>query len=86
MVEASLVIGDDVEDRLSWAKPQLALGRDVQQSGAGPPPGRRLTGFFGLATSDRRTQRRVRTLLAGYLLAQLVGRRRPCPSTRCRSR
>lgn len=42
-------------------------------SPAGLPQGRRLTGFFGLPTSDRRTQRRVRALLAGYLLAQLVG-------------
>ena len=25
MVSASLAVGDDVEDRLSWAKPQLAL-------------------------------------------------------------
>jgi len=25
MVSASLAIGDDVEDRLAWAKPQLAL-------------------------------------------------------------
>lgn len=40
---------------------------------AGLPQGRRLTGFFGLPTSDRRTQRRVRALLTGYLLAQLVG-------------
>lgn len=40
---------------------------------AGLPQGRRLTGFFGLPTSDRRTQRRVRSLLTGYLLAQLVG-------------
>jgi acetyl esterase/lipase len=42
-------------------------------SPAGLPQGRRLTGFFGLPTSDRRTQRRVRALLTGYLLAQLVG-------------
>ncbi|MBS9534139.1 hypothetical protein KIH27_11135 [Mycobacterium sp. M1] len=40
---------------------------------AGLPEGRRLTGFFGLPTSDRRTQRRVRALLTGYLLAQLAG-------------
>ena len=25
MVSASLAVGDDVEDRLAWAKPQLAL-------------------------------------------------------------
>lgn len=42
-------------------------------SAAGLPEGRRLTGFFGLPTSDRRTQRRVRALLTGYLLAQLAG-------------
>ncbi|MCV7086135.1 dienelactone hydrolase family protein [Mycolicibacter hiberniae] len=42
-------------------------------SPAGLPQGRRLTGFFGLPTSDRRTQRRVRALLTGYLMAQLVG-------------
>jgi dienelactone hydrolase len=42
-------------------------------SPAGLPQGRRLTGFFGLPTSDRRTQRRVRALLTGYLLAQLAG-------------
>ncbi|MGV0627035.1 hypothetical protein [Mycolicibacter minnesotensis] len=46
------------------------LGRSTS---AGLPQGRRLTGFFGLPTSDRRTQRRVRALLTGYLLAQLVG-------------
>jgi dienelactone hydrolase len=40
-------------------------------SPTGLPQGRRLTGFFGLPTPDRRTQRRVRALLAGYLLAQL---------------
>lgn len=39
---------------------------------AGLAEGRRLTGFFGLPTSDRRTQRRVRALLTGYLLAQLA--------------
>jgi pimeloyl-ACP methyl ester carboxylesterase len=39
---------------------------------AGLPQGRRLTGFFGLPTSDRRTQRRVRALLTGYLLAELA--------------
>lgn len=42
-------------------------------SPAGLPQGRRLSGFFGLPTSDRRTQRRIRALLAGFLLAQLVG-------------
>ncbi|MEO8814532.1 MAG: dienelactone hydrolase family protein [Mycobacterium sp.] len=45
----------------------------TKASPAGLPQGRRLTGFFGLPTSDRRTQRRVRALLTGYLLAQLVG-------------
>lgn len=40
---------------------------------AGLPEGRRLTGFFGLPTSDRRTQRRVRALLTGYLLAAVAG-------------
>lgn len=45
----------------------------TKASPAGLPQGRRLTGFFGLPTSDRRTQRYVRALLAGYLLAQLVG-------------
>lgn len=45
-------------------------------SPAGLPQGRRLTGFFGLPTSDRRTQRRVRALLTGYLLAELVGDKR----------
>lgn len=40
---------------------------------AGLPEGRRLSGFFGLPTSDRRTQRRVRALLTGYLLAVLAG-------------
>ncbi len=39
---------------------------------AGLPQRRRLTGFFGLPTSDRRTQRRVRALLTGYLLARLA--------------
>lgn len=39
---------------------------------AGLPEGRRLTGFFGLPTSDRRTQRRVRALLTGYLLATVA--------------
>lgn len=42
-------------------------------SPAGLPQGRRLAGFFGLPTSDRRTQRRVRALLTGYLLARLAG-------------
>jgi pimeloyl-ACP methyl ester carboxylesterase len=40
---------------------------------AGLPQGRRLTGFFGLPTSDRRTHRRVRSLLTGYLLAVVAG-------------
>jgi hypothetical protein len=40
---------------------------------AGLPQGRRLTGFFGLPTSDRRTHRRVRALLTGYLLAVVAG-------------
>lgn len=41
-------------------------------SAAGLAEGRRLTGFFGLPTSDRRTQRRVRALLTGYLLAAVA--------------
>lgn len=45
----------------------------AKASPAGLAEGRRLTGFFGLPTSDRRTQRRVRALLTGYLLAQLAG-------------
>lgn len=45
----------------------------TKASPAGLPQGRRLTGFFGLPTSNRRTQRRVRALLTGYLLAQLTG-------------
>ncbi|MGH3564310.1 MAG: dienelactone hydrolase family protein [Mycobacterium sp.] len=40
---------------------------------AGLPQGRRLAGLFGLPKADRSTQRRVRALLTGYLLAQLAG-------------
>ena len=42
-------------------------------SPAGLAERRRLTGFFGLPQSDRRTQRRVRALLTGFLLAELAG-------------
>jgi dienelactone hydrolase len=45
----------------------------AKASPAGLPQGRRLTGFFGLPTSDRRTHRRLRALLTGYLLAALAG-------------
>ncbi|BBX13739.1 MULTISPECIES: chlorophyllase/cutinase-like alpha/beta fold protein [Mycobacteriaceae] len=58
---------------LAHAWPSATLRVIAKTSPAGLPQGRRLTGFFGLPTSDRRTQRRVRALLAGYLLAQLVG-------------
>ncbi|GFG86353.1 dienelactone hydrolase family protein [Mycolicibacter algericus] len=58
---------------LAHAWPSATLRVIAKTSAAGLPQGRRLTGFFGLPTSDRRTQRRVRALLTGYLLAQLVG-------------
>lgn len=58
---------------LAHAWPGSTLRVIGKASAAGLPQGRRLTGFFGLPTSDRRTQRRVRALLTGYLLAQLVG-------------
>lgn len=54
-----------------WPTAQLRV--IAKASAAGLAQGRRLTGFFGLPTSDRATQRRVRALLTGYLLAQLVG-------------
>lgn len=58
---------------LAHAWPSATLRVIGKVSPAGLPQGRRLTGFFGLPTSDRRTQRRVRALLTGYLLAQLLG-------------
>lgn len=58
---------------LAHAWPAATLRVVAKASAAGLVQGRRLTGFFGLPTSDRRTQRRVRALLTGYLLAQLVG-------------
>lgn len=58
---------------LAHAWPAARLRVIGKASAAGLAQGRRLTGFFGLPTSDRRTQRRVRALLTGYLLAQLVG-------------
>lgn len=58
---------------LAHAWPTATLRVISKASAAGLPQGRRLTGFFGLPTSDRRTQRRVRALLTGYLLAQLAG-------------
>ena len=45
----------------------------AKASAAGLAQGRRLRGFFGLPKSDRRTQRRVRGLLAGYLLTAVAG-------------
>ena len=42
----------------------------------GLPAGRRLAGFFGLPSTDKRTGKRVRALLTGYLLAQLAGDKR----------
>ena len=58
---------------LAHAWPSATLRVIAKSTPAGLAQGRRLTGFFGLPTSDRRTQRRVRALLTGYLLAQLVG-------------
>lgn len=58
---------------LAHAWPAATLRVVAKASAAGLPQGRRLTGFFGLPTSDRRTQRRVRALVTGYLLAQLAG-------------
>lgn len=58
---------------LAHAWPAATLRVITKSSPAGLPQGRRLSGFFGLPGSDRRTQRRVRALLTGYLLAQLVG-------------
>jgi dienelactone hydrolase len=55
----------------AWEPATLRVIRRAQP--AGLPKGRRLTGFFGLPTSDRRTHRRVRALLTGYLLAVLAG-------------
>lgn len=58
---------------LAQAWPSATLRVVAKASPAGLAQGRRLAGFFGLPTSDRRTQRQVRALLTGYLLAQLVG-------------
>lgn len=58
---------------LAHAWPSATLRVISKASPTGLAQGRRLTGFFGLPTSDRRTQRRVRALLTGYLLAQLAG-------------
>lgn len=58
---------------LARAWPSATLRVITKASPAGLAKGRRLAGFFGLPTSDRRTQRQVRALLTGYLLAQLVG-------------
>jgi dienelactone hydrolase len=58
--------------QLARAWPAATLRVIAKASPAGLAEGRRLTGFFGLPTSDRRTQRRVRALLTGYLLARLA--------------
>ncbi|MEB3034092.1 dienelactone hydrolase family protein [[Mycobacterium] nativiensis] len=69
--DAKALRSNAVELAHSWRSATLRVVSKA--SSAGLPQGRRLTGFFGLPTSDRRTQRRVRALLTGYLLAQLVG-------------
>lgn len=58
---------------LERAWPSATLRVVAKASPTGLAQGRRLAGFFGLPASDRRTQRTVRTLLAGYLLAQVAG-------------
>lgn len=69
--DAKAVRSNAIELAQVWESATLRL--ISKTSPAGLPQGRRLTGFFGLPTSDRRTQRRVRALLTGYLLAQLAG-------------
>lgn len=58
---------------LSQAWDAATLRVITKASPAGLAQGGRLRSFFGLPTADRRTQRRVRALLTGYLLAVLAG-------------
>ena len=58
---------------LAHAWPAATLRVVSKASAGGLAHGRRLTGFLGLPATDRRTNRRVRALLTGYLLAQLTG-------------
>jgi dienelactone hydrolase len=69
--DAKALRSNAIELAHSW--PAATLRVVAKASAAGLPQGRRLTGFFGLPTSDQRTQRRVRALVTGYLLAQLAG-------------
>jgi hypothetical protein len=62
---------NDIELSHVWGSATLRVISKASPTGL--PQGRRLTGFFGLPASDRRTQRRVRALLTGYLLTQLAG-------------
>ncbi len=55
----------------AWADATLRIVRKAEPKGLAE--GRRLPKAFGLAGSDRRTQRSVRALLTGYLLSTLAG-------------
>ena len=68
--ESKLLRSNAIELAHAWPLSTLRVLNKV--SPAGLPQGRRLAGFLGLPTSDRRTQRRVRTLLTGYLRATLL--------------
>lgn len=69
--DSTALRSNGVELARAWRSATLRV--ITKASPAGLPQGGRLSGFFGLPTSDRRTQRRVRALLTGYLLAQLAG-------------
>ena len=68
--DAKTLRSNAVELARAWDAATLRV--IAKTSPAGLPQGRHLTRFFGLPTSDRRTQRRVRALLTGYLLAVLA--------------
>ncbi|MCV7426475.1 dienelactone hydrolase family protein [Mycobacterium montefiorense] len=55
----------------AWTSATLRIVSKAEPRGLGE--GRRLASVFGLPNSDRRTQRSVRALLTGYLLATLAG-------------
>ncbi len=55
----------------AWEDATLRIVRKAEPKGLAE--GRRLPKAFGLAGSDRRTQRSVRALLTGYLLSTLAG-------------
>ncbi|CDO87119.1 hypothetical protein AWC29_19700 [Mycobacterium triplex] len=55
----------------AWNSATLRMVSKAEPRGLGE--GRRLASVFGLPGSDRRTQRSVRALLTGYLLATLGG-------------